>query len=326
MASLTSKEIDKDPDLSDTINDLRRLLPPIQGYEEMPIVSLKEAVAPLRSVVPEVERMVRLIQCNCNEPAEGLTKDESASIMLYTIEWEPRENSLHAILNRCLRSEMRWKLTPWFSYLRLLVSALCKLPSKHLTVYRGVDADLSTYYTENTKCVWWGFSPCVFSMNTLDDEFYLGRKGLRTIFIIECDHGKDIRQHSMNKLKSQLLLFPARQFEIVKVFQSNEDCHTIQLRETQPNFPFFNLPATTSSLVTTSQFPLHSTSDNSSNISSMPVKVDLSCQNLTDSDMQHIIQEIIEKKCNELNLASNIFTAEGAKSLAKALSSNTVRG
>ncbi|CAF4077434.1 unnamed protein product, partial [Rotaria sp. Silwood1] len=34
----------------------KRMLAPIEGYENMPVVSLEEAVKPLVSIVPKVER------------------------------------------------------------------------------------------------------------------------------------------------------------------------------------------------------------------------------------------------------------------------------
>ena len=71
----------------------RRMLLPIQGYENMPLVSLEEAVIPLASLVPDVKQMVWIAKQNCIHPKDGLTPNESASIMLYTMEWEPYEKS-----------------------------------------------------------------------------------------------------------------------------------------------------------------------------------------------------------------------------------------
>ncbi|CAF1071083.1 unnamed protein product [Rotaria sp. Silwood1] len=62
-----------------------RMLAPIEGYERVPLVTLEEAVKPLIDIVPKVERNVFIVKQNCQEPEDGLTTDESASIMLYTI-------------------------------------------------------------------------------------------------------------------------------------------------------------------------------------------------------------------------------------------------
>ncbi len=73
--------------------------------------------------------MVYIVKQNCNNPEDNLTPDESASIMLYSMEWSSREKSFYFILNKSLRSENRQLLKPWFLYLRLFLHALSKLPS-----------------------------------------------------------------------------------------------------------------------------------------------------------------------------------------------------
>ncbi|CAF1612393.1 unnamed protein product, partial [Rotaria magnacalcarata] len=62
----------------------KRMLAPIDGYEKAPLVSLEEAVKPLVNIVPKIERNVYVVQENCQNQEDGLTTDESASIMLYT--------------------------------------------------------------------------------------------------------------------------------------------------------------------------------------------------------------------------------------------------
>ncbi|CAF3685628.1 unnamed protein product [Rotaria socialis] len=62
------------------------MLAPIEGYEDMPIVSLEEAVKPLVAIVPKVGHNAFIVKQNCKNPADILTTDESASIILYTYE------------------------------------------------------------------------------------------------------------------------------------------------------------------------------------------------------------------------------------------------
>ncbi|CAF4710498.1 unnamed protein product, partial [Rotaria sp. Silwood2] len=68
----------------------------------MPLVSLEHAINPLVSLIPDVEQMTWIAKQNCNSPKDGLTMDESASIMLYTMEWEPYEKSFYVTLNNTL--------------------------------------------------------------------------------------------------------------------------------------------------------------------------------------------------------------------------------
>jgi hypothetical protein len=97
---------------SDFTTQPRRMLPPIQGYENMPLVSLEEAVEPLTSLVPEVERMAWTVKQYHFEGEHGLTDNESASILLYTMEWEPREKSFYITLNNTLQAANRNLLKP----------------------------------------------------------------------------------------------------------------------------------------------------------------------------------------------------------------------
>ncbi|CAF3396566.1 unnamed protein product [Rotaria sp. Silwood2] len=215
----------------------KQMLAPIEGYENMPLVSLEEAVKPLVDIVPKVERNVFIVKQNCKEPKDGLTSDESASIMLYTFESMPHENSLYVILNATLRSIRRQKLIPWFLYLRLVLTALARLPSERRFVVRGVKEDLQVEYLKGNACVWWGFSSCTSSVEVLESENFFGKTGIRTLFQIDCHTGKDIKKHSFLKQEDEILLLPARQFQIMSCLDSGNGLHIIQLKEIEPPFP-----------------------------------------------------------------------------------------
>jgi hypothetical protein len=142
--------------LSDLTSEPRRMLPPIKGYENQPIVTLEQSVEPLISFVPDVEQMVWTIKQNCEKPQDGVTPDESGSIMLYTLEWEPPQLSSYFILNSTLRSQNRQELRPWFLYLRLIIYALAKLPSiSPRTIYRGVQIDTDKESIKHKTLIWW---------------------------------------------------------------------------------------------------------------------------------------------------------------------------
>jgi hypothetical protein len=215
----------------------RRMLAPIRGYEKMPLVTLDEAVNPLVSYVSEVKRMVWTVKQNCASPADGLTTDQSASIMLYSFEWTPREDSFYIVFNKFLRAEDRSKLKPWFLYLKLLVTSLSKLPSIHCTVYRGVKQDLHGLYPDGSTFVWWGFSSCTSSVKVLQSEEFLGKTGFRTMFNIECHSGKDIRRHSFYSTENEVLLPAGRQFQVDSCLDSGTGLHIVQLKEIEPPFP-----------------------------------------------------------------------------------------
>ncbi|CAF3341402.1 unnamed protein product [Rotaria sp. Silwood2] len=215
----------------------KQMLAAIDGYENMPLVSIEEAVKPLLNIVPKVERNVHIVKQNCGNPKNGLTTDESASIMLYTYESIPHEKSLYVILNKALRSEERQKLVPWFLYLRLVLTALARLPSERLFVNRGVRKDLHEEYSKGSTFIWWGFSSCTSSVEVLESDMFLGKSGTRTLFQIDCHTGKSIKNHSFLTKKDEILLLPARQFKVKSCLNSGNGLHIIQLKEIDPPYP-----------------------------------------------------------------------------------------
>ena len=105
------------------------MLKPISGYEHEHLLSLEEACQPLEDIIDsELRQNIIIAKMNSAEPENGLTPDESASIHLYTMEWDVREKSLYMILNQTLRMADRGKLRPWFKYLKLFLTAFFKLP------------------------------------------------------------------------------------------------------------------------------------------------------------------------------------------------------
>lgn len=108
----------------------KQFLKAIRGYEKEPSLPLELACEPLRTLFDETEldEHIQIAKLNCKNPADGLTQDESASIHLYTMEWNESSESLYAILNRTLRTPERNLLRPWFRYLKVFLTALFKLP------------------------------------------------------------------------------------------------------------------------------------------------------------------------------------------------------
>ncbi|CAF3201227.1 unnamed protein product [Rotaria socialis] len=214
----------------------KRMLAPIEGYEKTPLVTLEEAVKPLVKIVPKVERNVFIVKQNCQEPEDGLTTDESAAIMLYTYESMPHEDSLYVKLNDSLRSEQRKNLIPWFLYLRLILTALARLPSECSAILRGVKEDLSAEYSKGKTFIWWGFSSCTSSIEVLENEQFFGKTGNRTLFQIHSTTAKDIKKHSFVPSEDEVLLLPARQFQVTSCLDSGNGLHIVQLKEIKPQY------------------------------------------------------------------------------------------
>ena len=264
--------------------------------------------------------------------------EESASIMLYSLEWSPSESSFYCILNKMLRSTGRQAQLPaWLSYLRLFMTGLSKLrsiPAQH--VFRGVKADLRSQYAKGSTHVWWGFSSCTLSASALENEQFLGKNGARTLFSITCDSGKSIINHSYFVGEEEVLLLPGREFGVVECLDMGNQLHMIQLKEIQPPFPHIATIMLPSRPVISKQplkdephrkTPLDNWASKSPTPKPVtPLELSYSSKGLVDADMQRVMhQALVEKRCTILDLSSNGITHEGAVIIAKAIQNNKVR-
>ena len=327
---------------SDIGGEPLRRLPPIRGFENEELVLFEEATEPLIGVVPEIEHMLDIVHDHNTKPKNGLSKDKSSSITLHSMEWNPREKSFYCILNETLWGKRREiLLPPWLKFLRLFFTSLSELPSaNHRIIYRGVKIDLRDQYKINERIVWWGFSSCTKTLDVLENEEFVGKSGIRTVFTIESDTGKHIGEHSFYSEEDEILLLPGREFEIVSSVDMGNQLTMIHLKEVQPWFP--NLPPLPSSnppvSASTVSIPSATTVTAKVTASSVqakpipqpkpfiqPVQVSYRNKNLTDNDIPGVIKEAFQQKqCTILNLGWNNITDEGAAFLSKALKHNEV--
>jgi hypothetical protein len=234
MAGIPSSTTHINTRLLDVNNERLNTLTPLRGYTRKPLVPLEEAVKQLHELVDEVDSRVWTAMNRSKNPSDTLTQDESAAIVLYTMEWDPDHPSLYSVLNETLRFEDRRKLIPWFSYLKLLLTSLFKLPSIPCTIWRGVKGDLSSNYKVGEFYTWWAFSSCTASINVLESDQYLGQSGTCTLFTIECINGKKIKQHSYFAQEDEVLLLPCTYFEIIGHLSRDDGLHIIHVREVPP--------------------------------------------------------------------------------------------
>ncbi|CAF3036673.1 unnamed protein product [Rotaria sp. Silwood2] len=236
--------------IENTCDEPEACLLPLEDYQESDLVSLEEAIEPIKTLFRNLSRDVWIAKNACKEPTDGLSSDESAAIHLYTMEVKSR--SLYSILNEMLRERDRQKLKPWFSYLKLFITALFKIqPCSAKVIYRGVKADLHSKYRPGERYIWWAFSSCTLSLAVLEQPMYLGETGPRTLFNIECTNGKAIKPHSYYKTEDEILLLPGFYFEVVSQVKVGIDLYIIHLRELSPPYvllepPFSNVPCTVS--------------------------------------------------------------------------------
>ena len=220
-----------------------QMLMPLQGYEDYPLVSLDEAIKP---VIPtfrnDIRQYVYIAKKNTSEKTELLTTDEAASIQLYSMQWTPMNDSFYIHLNRILRTINRTALRPWFLYLKLFLTALFKLPSVQSTVWRGVQGDLSVHYREGDHVTWWGVTSCAAALNVIEN--FIGHTGSRTIFSIEVENAKFIREYSYFQDEDEVILLPGTYLKVISKVQAAKDLTIIHLKEVTPPFPLLASPLT----------------------------------------------------------------------------------
>ena len=221
---------------SNIINDIEVNFGPILGYAEEPLLPLVKACAPLTTLIPNLLFYVELALIETPEqPADGLTIDESAAIRLYTIEWTGKQRSLYSMLNHTLKKDTRDNLRPYFKYLKLFLTALAKLPCvPQCTVWRGVTKDLSAQFPLGSPVIWWGFSSCTTSLPVLENNMYLGTRGERTLFSAEVINGRTIRAHSHFVTEDEILLLPGTQMIVQSQFSPADDLHIVHLKQVVP--------------------------------------------------------------------------------------------
>ena len=230
-AKVISRYLDADKEPTKTLT-------PIHGYEKSNPPSLEDAVAQIEPPIDRLKDMVWTAKRNSRKPENGLTTDESASIHLYTMEWFEDQQSIYSLLNAKLRSENRKELRSWFAYLKIFLTALHKLPSLKGTIWRGIFGNVSDQYEEDF--IWWGASSCTATMEIL--ERFVGRSGVRTIFMIECIHGKAIKAHSAHETENEILLMPGTYLRVISKWSPADNLYMVHLQEQIPPYPLVPLP------------------------------------------------------------------------------------
>jgi len=80
---------------------------PIYGYQHLRLLPLEEATKKIISLVPGIVQYVSHAKKNCNQNSNLLTRDESATIYLYSM-----PVPFYSCLNKTLRAENRHALKP----------------------------------------------------------------------------------------------------------------------------------------------------------------------------------------------------------------------
>ena len=189
--------------------------------EYMALVSLEKAVETIAEFYPTVTNDANRAKELCRKNTI-LTINESAAIYLYTM-----DRPFYPALNQALRAENPQALGPWSAYLKLLITALRKLPSCSTTVWRGIASDIGSDFNQNTIHTWGSINSCSSEINVA--ACFAGQKG--TLFCVNTIHGKDITIYSEFQGENEIVLMPGTRLQVqCKSFELN-DFHIIRLNE-----------------------------------------------------------------------------------------------
>jgi hypothetical protein len=328
---------------SDVTGEPCVMLTPIKGFSDKPLVTLEEATAPLNTIVPHISTFVYVAKQRAIHPADNLSIDESASITLYTMEWEPYTNSLFYILNHTLRTEDRQQLKPWFLYLKLFLTALSRLPSISHIVYRGLRTEIeNAKYEIGKEIVWWGFSSCSKTRDVSEQDQFIGETGRSTLFIINCMNGKDISKHSYFRKENEVLLLPATTVNVINNEHQGHGLHVIHLKEIKSPFILLesvssqeeiialkNLSTLNKAVPSSLKIPVKPENYFNSKLSECISRckprseIYLIGKRFNDNDIEVIVNQLItEKQCQGLFLRENGVTSQGALTIAGGLCGN----
>ncbi|UJR11562.1 hypothetical protein I4U23_015742 [Adineta vaga] len=212
------------------IDVTNKRLPACYGYITWNLLPIEQTVTGLTEWLPEIMRFIKLAKKHCMFPNEHqLNKDEAAAIYLYTMELSEDE-CIYRTLNQTLRLDDRSKIRPWFPYLRLLDSAVSKLPNVEDVVWRGVDKDVSEAFKKGQKITWWSISSCSTSIDVI--SIFLGNASQSTLFSIKCLNGKCIAAYTCFPNENEVILMPGTKFEVVAdPLHHHGGLHIVHLRE-----------------------------------------------------------------------------------------------
>ncbi|CAF3852080.1 unnamed protein product [Adineta steineri] len=204
-------------------------LPPVYGYRSEKLVSIEKALEPIESQIDELSYYIKIAKQYCHFPSEhGLTKDQSAAVYIYTMEWG--ETTLYRVLNIALRSENRQALKIWFPYLKLFDTALDKLPTVKKILWRGVPLDIGKNYTKNQLVTWWSVNSCSSSANVIKN--FLENDKNSTLFVIEGINGKKISGYTEYENEDEIILRMGTRFRVkCDALEQSNGSHIVHLVE-----------------------------------------------------------------------------------------------
>jgi hypothetical protein len=106
----------------------------VNEYQTHPLLSLQQALDSILSRIHGLDHFIEIATRSCRFPSDhGLTRDESAAIYIYTMDWG--DESLYRLLNEAVKQNDRLILIPCLSQIARHCRAEITQPRTGLVVW-----------------------------------------------------------------------------------------------------------------------------------------------------------------------------------------------
>ncbi|MFJ7965460.1 ADP-ribosyltransferase domain-containing protein [Streptomyces sp. NPDC096324] len=212
-----------------SVKDEGLVLPAITGVFDTPLMDFQDAVAPVSAALSGLAGHIRRSRDFGKRRADqvadvGPSADAIAALHLYTC-----ESAFYREINSVLRSPDRTRVMPYLPYLRLLFSAVSKLPAYTQPLWRGVSLDLRAQYPVGRTVTWWGVSSCTSELTVA--RAFLGSRGKRTLFEVTPARAVGIKRFSAFTGEEEYILTPGTQLRVTEVKSESRGLCTVRLSE-----------------------------------------------------------------------------------------------
>lgn len=213
-----------------SVKDEGLVLDAITGVFDTPLMDFHDAIAPIAKLLSGLDRHAALShefgKRRADQTAGRLSANAIAALHIYTC-----ESAFYREINAVLRAPDRTKLAPYLPYLRLLFSAVSRLPTRSEPLWRGVSLDLRAQYPLGRTVTWWGVSSCTSEPNVA--QAFLGSRGKRTLFEVHPTRAVSIRSFSAFTDEEEFILLPGTQLDVTEVKAERGGLCIVKLTESE---------------------------------------------------------------------------------------------
>jgi hypothetical protein len=122
-----------------------------------------------------------------------------------------------------------------FSYLKLIIVALLKIPARQVILYRGVKRALTKLdqkFEKGKPVVWWPVSSTASRVSVLENPLFMGKTGDRCMFAINAQSARDIQRYSaMGSAECEYVLLPGCCLMVEDTLDAGSGLMIVQLAE-----------------------------------------------------------------------------------------------